>query len=318
MSSRKVERLVNLVVMLLEARRPISAEEIRTTIPGYGQSNLETFKRMFERDKEELREEGIPIEYTPPDEFSDEEGYRILKERYYLPELDLTDQEATALRLAAGLLRIRDTSTTRSALMKLAGDVPDAAAPKWISADLGMAVPNLPRTFEAVSDRKTVLFAYRKNDPTDRVLDPYGLVNRKGIWYLIGREHAHDEMRSFRLDRIVGELRYREPSRPSPEFDVPQGFKPEAVLESPPFIQGDIAALEAEVVFDASTAWLVERTTPWLALDWQEDGTAKAGVHVTDVAGFLSWLLWFDSGAELLGPPELVSAFADRLESIIG
>ena len=85
----KVERLVNLIALLLNTRRPLTVEEVRNTVPGYQQEDYSSFKRMFERDKEELRSLGIPIERRFTDVWEIEEGYLISKDRYYLPELDL-------------------------------------------------------------------------------------------------------------------------------------------------------------------------------------------------------------------------------------
>src|SRR5947199_353977 len=96
-----VERLLNLTALLLESSRPLTFAQIRERIPAYGQREVDTAKRMFERDKDLLRETGIPIELVPTDPFEIEEGYRIPKERYYLPELDFAPEEMSALLIAA-------------------------------------------------------------------------------------------------------------------------------------------------------------------------------------------------------------------------
>jgi proteasome accessory factor B len=318
MAPRKVERLINLVVMLLETRKPVSVETIHQTIPGYGQENYESFKRMFERDKEELREMGIPIELIAVDNWGEEEGYRIPKERYYLPDLELQPDEVASLWIAAGLMRMSDEGAARSAIMKLSSDshLDPAAGPAWLAADLGLALPNLPRAFESVSERKSVEFAYRKAEGKPRHLDPYGLVHRKGVWYVVGLDYSSAEVRSFRLDRIVGDLRFVEPSKPGPEFDIPEGFDPARALEAPPFAQGDSAEIKATVSFDASTAWWVERSAPWLHLEWQEDSIANAVIEVSDITGFVSWLLSYGEGATLISPDDLKMAVRTRLEEI--
>ena len=95
----KAERLINLIAMLLETNRPVTLERIRSSIPGYQQASMSSFKRMFERDKSDLREMGIPIQVEPVDPFGEETGYRILKEEYYLPEIDFTPEEKVALPL---------------------------------------------------------------------------------------------------------------------------------------------------------------------------------------------------------------------------
>ena len=76
MSQRKTERLLSLVVCLLSTRRYLTAAQIREAVPGYPDS-FEAFKRMFERDKEELRELGIPLETRPLLARGRGAGYRI-------------------------------------------------------------------------------------------------------------------------------------------------------------------------------------------------------------------------------------------------
>jgi proteasome accessory factor B len=316
---RKAERLLNLVAMLLETPRPVTAQQIRETIPGYDQESWETFKRMFERDKDELREMGIPVELAPTDAWEVEEGYRIPKDRYYLPELTLAEDEMAALVLAAGLVRMEDPQAARTALLKLSGEaMPETGQLPWLTADLGLAAPGLARAFASVADRKQVTFRYRgrKSDRT-RTVDPYGLVHRKGAWYLVGRDHSSGQQRSFRLDRVAGDIHQVDPSHPGPEFEVPAGFRPQAALETPPFLQGDVVAT-ARVRFAPSTAWWVEREAPWLDLTAQDDGSGDAVLGVTDVEGFLDWVLWYGDGAELVEPAELRDALTQRLERICG
>lgn len=321
---RKAERLLNLVAMLLETTRPVTAQQIRETIPGYDQDSWETFKRMFERDKDELREMGIPVELAPTDIWEVEEGYRIPKDRYYLPELTLAEDEMAALVLAAGLVRMEDPDAARTALLKLSGEgaapVLDTAAARlpWLTADLGLAAPGLAKAFASVADRKQVTFRYRgRQSDRIRTVDPYGLVHRKGAWYLIGHDHSSGQQRSFRLDRVVGDVHQIDPGHPGPEFEVPAGFRPQAALEVPPFLQGDVVAT-AQVRFMPSTAWWVGREAPWLDLVMHEDGSGEATLGVTDVEGFLDWVLWYGDGAELLAPRELRESLRKRLEEICG
>src|SRR5437867_11253422 len=96
-----VERLLNLTALLLEAPRPLTFSQIRQRVPAYGQGELAAAKRMFERDKDLLREAGIPVELVPTDPFEVEEGYTIPKERYYLPDVDFSAEEMSALFVAA-------------------------------------------------------------------------------------------------------------------------------------------------------------------------------------------------------------------------
>jgi proteasome accessory factor B len=316
---RKAERLLNLVAMLLETPRPVTAQKIQETIPGYGQANWDTFKRMFERDKDELREMGIPVELVPTDAWEVEEGYRIPKERYYLPEIDLAEDEMAALVLAAGLVRMEDPQAARTALLKLSGEAePEPPRLPWLTADFALTAPGLAKAFAAVTDRKRVGFRYRgRQRERSRAVDPYGLVHRKGAWYLVGRDDSSGEQRSFRLDRVVGDIHQVDPSHPGPEFEVPAGFRPQAALETPPFLQGEVLA-SARVRFAPSTAWWVEREAPWLELTPQEGGGGEAILGVTDAEGFLDWVLWYGDGVELVEPADLRLALRQRLERICG
>src|SRR5919199_5050155 len=96
-----LERLINLVALLLEARRPLSFDEIRRVMPAYQHSDPASAKRMFERDKDTLREVGIPVELGGTDVWDVEQGYRIPKDQYYLPEVSFTADEVWALFVAA-------------------------------------------------------------------------------------------------------------------------------------------------------------------------------------------------------------------------
>src|SRR5437588_1263623 len=138
-----VERLLNLTALLLESPRPLTFSQIRERIPAYGQREIDSAKRMFERDKDLLRDTGIPIELAPTDPFEIEEGYRIPKERYYLPELDFTPEEMSALLVAAHTPAEHDEAeqaalklqaATKSSLGELAGGPvqagPDLAGPR--------------------------------------------------------------------------------------------------------------------------------------------------------------------------------------------
>ena len=104
MSRRKTERLLSLVVCLLSARRYLTATQIREAVPGYPDS-FEAFKRMFERDKDELRELGIPLETGTNAAGDEEAGYRISRQAYELPDIRLEPDEVAVLGLAARVWR---------------------------------------------------------------------------------------------------------------------------------------------------------------------------------------------------------------------
>lgn len=317
MTPTKVERLINLLILLLESPQPVTAEEIGEIVPGYDLGKPEAFKRMFERDKEELREMGIPLEMAPTDIWEIQQGYVVVKERFYLENLRLEPDELAALWLASGLLRIEDPSTARSALLKV-GDVPDdSPGLPWLTVDLSLTAPGLDRTLAAVTERRTLKFRYRRPEGDEqRTVDPYGLVHRRGVWYVVGRDHDRDAIRSFRLDRMAGEPLYTDRRGSGGDFEAPEDFRPEHALEAPPFVGGDQVVLTAHLKFLPSVAWMAERNLPWLEMKPQKDGSAMAEVDVTDVHGFVTWALWYAEDLEIIDPETLRAEMLRRLEEI--
>ena len=227
---RKVERLVNLIALLLDTRRPLTLDQVAELVPGYDASG-ESLRRMFERDKEELRGLGVPVERAPIDAWGSEEGYFIDPEAYGMPELDLAPDERAALALAARAWSgaTRDPAAV-AGLAKL--DLDPGAGPEALRANLYGASPLLAVLLEAVSGRKRVVFSYRPpgRDAAERRLDPYALVNRRGTWYVVGHDGDREALRSFRVSRIASDIRKVRPTSRGPDFEIPAGFDPGKVL----------------------------------------------------------------------------------------
>jgi proteasome accessory factor B len=231
MSRRKTERLLSLVVCLLSTRRYLTAEQIRQAVAGYPEQP-EAFKRMFERDKEELRELGIPLETGSLSPLDGEDiGYRVQQQAYELPELRLEADEAAVLGLAARVWQHAELAgAAAGALLKLrAAGIDtddrdaDAGARQGIEPRVHTTEPAFGPLWEAVRDRRPVTFAYRaagRSEPQIRELEPWGVVNRHGRWYVAGRDRGRDAVRVFRLGRIEGDVRF---SGPSGTVTVPAG-----------------------------------------------------------------------------------------------
>ena len=224
MSRRKTERLLGLVVCLLSSERYLTALQIRAAVPGYPVS-FEAFKRMFERDKEELRELGIPLETGSNSAFDEEPGYRIPRQAYELPEIRLEPDEAAVLALAARVWRQAELAgAAAGALLKLraAGVDAEETPQPGIEPRLAGEAAFGP-LWEAVRDRRPVTFAYRavgRSEPQQRRLEPWGVVNRHGRWYVAGHDRDRDAVRVFRLSRIEGPVRF---TGPSGSVTVPEG-----------------------------------------------------------------------------------------------
>ncbi len=216
MATAKAERLLNLVIALLNAPRFRSAAWIRDNVAGYGDApNDEAFFRTFERDKTELRDLGIPLQTDTAD---DPGGYRIPPGEFALPQLSFTPAETAALGLAARLWETTALAGAGSnAIRKLrdaAGGDPEGEQQQQAAALLQPRVrtadPSFAPIYAAVRAGRAVVFDYRK-DPAGaaqrRTVEPWGLVSHAGRWYLVGYDTDRQGRRTFRLSRMVGRVR---------------------------------------------------------------------------------------------------------------
>jgi predicted DNA-binding transcriptional regulator YafY len=221
----KSERLMNLVICLLVARTYVPKSRIRQVVGGYGDQSAEAFERMFERDKEELRALGIPIETGSHESlFDDEPGYRIRRSEFELPPLSLEPDEAAVVGLAARVWQQAGLgATTSNALLKLraAGVETDAQALGRVEPHVGVEDPAFWPLWQAVRDHQPVGFDYRKPSTASaehRRLEPWSVLSWRGRWYVVGHDRDRGEARLFRLSRIVGPVR---PEGRAGSYEVP-------------------------------------------------------------------------------------------------
>ena len=221
----KAERLLNLVIALLNAPTFRTAAWIRAKVAGYGDApSEEAFLRTFERDKKELRELGVPLQ-TPP---NGGDGYRIPRSEFTLPPLSFTPAETAALALAgrlwettaldaagSGALRkIRDAEAADPADPAIAaedeGAPPEDSVVTLLQPRVRTSDPAFEPMLAAVRAGRIVEFDYRKDPggPAEpRRLQPWGLVSFRGRWYVIGHDDRRGDRRTFRLSRITGTVR---------------------------------------------------------------------------------------------------------------
>lgn len=300
-----IERLLNLLAFLLSAGRPVTADEIRYTVAGYGQEGDDAFRRTFERDKDLLRRLGVPLRLAPTDLWEVEQGYVLRGEEYALPDPGLTDEERAALWLAAQVVRAGGQAPDQEVLFKLGG-LPPMFGGAALGADLGAAPRELAGLFEAVTEAREVAFAYKGKS---RRVQPYGLVHRRGHWYLVGPQRGDPEARAFRVDRL-SELQVG--SRPG-AFARPRGFRAAAVVPDAPWEAGE-ATTEVTVRFDPEIAWWARRQLGREAALTEEPGGALvARFPVAAVEAFVGWMVGFEDGAEVLHPPEVRRALLDHV-----
>jgi proteasome accessory factor B len=235
-SAARAERLVNLVLCLLSTRQYLTAERIRATVPGYADAPTDdAFFRMFERDKTELRELGVPLETGPASGFDTADGYRIARQDYELGEIDLEPDEAAAVALAA---RLWDTpglaGAAQGAVVKLraAGVEVDEAGGGPVQPRVRAVEPAFAPLLAAVQARRAVTFPHRRGGPTGelarRTVEPWGVVSSRGRWYLVGHDRDRAAVRSFRLSRIADPVT---PVGPPGAVQVPPDVDLLAVVE---------------------------------------------------------------------------------------
>jgi proteasome accessory factor B len=305
----KLERLLNLTMTLLQTPRPITASEIRERIAGYPESDL-AFRRAFERDKESLRDMGVPISVEPithTDPPAD--GYRIREADYYLRDPGFEPDELAALHLAASAVRL-DSAHGIEGLWKLgsAGELPggavDAAFAEPVAALPGD--PNLGPLFTAVAERRPAHFRY--ND-RDRTIDPYRLDFQRGRWYLTGFDRDKGEERNFRVDRIDGAVTLGEPrSFERPETTVKGG-------PAQPWQFGEGDPVVAHLLVDRDQAgWVRGHLGDDSVAEERPDGSLVFRVEVSNWPAFRSFVLTFLEHAEILSPPELRRQLVEFLE----
>ena len=225
MAVQKSERLLNLLIMLLVQRHYVSKDRIRAIL--YPGSSTEAFEKMFERDKEELRSLGVPIEVGSMDVyFDDEPGYRIRPDQLALPDVELTADEAAVIGLATRVwehARLAEATTEAVRKLTALGVPTDVTALDIAQPRLSADEPSFDVFWEAVQDRTPVEFGYRHSGATTtttRHLHPWGVVRYSGRWYVVGLDTDRDEERVFRLSRVQGQA--RKVGRPG-SFEVPPG-----------------------------------------------------------------------------------------------
>jgi predicted DNA-binding transcriptional regulator YafY len=310
-----LERLIDLVALLLDGRRPYTFEDIRRLMPAYQQADVASAKRMFERDKDILREVGIPIELAPTDIWEVEQGYRIDRERYYLPDVAFTPDEVWALFVAAHAPG--EGGEAEVAFQKLSSgtdtNVLAAMAERPVAPGADATGPHLGAVADALARRRALRFRYRpaQGKPGQRDVDPYALVFRSGNWYLVGRDRARGELRSFRLSRLLSAVREIGPASPPPE-----GFDAARQLEAGPWGLGRPAA-RARIAFSPKVAWWAVGSTPGTqVLRTRKDGWLEVEVPASETDTFVSWVLSFGEDARLVAPASIRDQVVERLRSV--
>ena len=318
----KLIRQLSLVAFLMAERRALTARDVKSNVEGYSEMSDEAFARRFYSDRAELLSLGVPLQ-SQRDEFTGEELYTLRSEQYFLPELQLEDEELAALQTALILLdgKFAYAEPLRLALQNLAlgrpgfVDAPTDTAGRVqvLDPDYSPEMPGrLAKLEGAISKQRTVKFEYWSisSDKTkERTLNPYALMPDNGIWYVVGRDLDREDIRTFRVSRIRGEIKFA--TRRERDFRIPTDFDIELYRGRPPWQIGD-AVGEARIDVRGDTAWWVQRT-------YGSTGRLEDGVFVTEYSSLpllASWVLRQDGRAVPLEPDELRREVASSLRRV--
>jgi len=298
----KLERLLKLLAVLLDTTVPLSAENLRYRIGGYSEVDV-SFRRAFERDKDDLRALGVTIRVEPVFETDPPiDGYRVDRDDYAGRDPGLDADELAALHLAAALVRF--DSTGDDAFWKLGGGAAEEASPEPL-----VNVPTSAETtllYTAVVERRLASFSYRGHD---RQLEPARLTFN---WYVAGHDLTREAERVFRLDRIDGTIELGD----AESFEATSARGPELTRT---WELGDAGPITARVAIDSKEAiWAQVHLTPAEIITTRPDGSVVVELQVRNIEAFRDWLLGFLENAEVLEPPELRSNVAEWLDSIVG
>ncbi|WP_101257208.1 helix-turn-helix transcriptional regulator [Streptomyces barkulensis] len=324
MAIAKAERLMNLALCLLGTRRPLTKRELRASIEAYlevgggsGRGGEDAFNRMFERDKDDLRELGLVIETV--ENLEGEIAYQARRDSNRLPPVALDAEEAAALTLAAKVWQqARLAGAASGALQKLrAAGMPlaDSGAedPYGGHSALEPRIPVREAAFEplmlACRDRRPVTFAYRKSNaasPGTRHVEPWTLECWRGHWYLAGHDRDRGAERVFRLSRITGPVRSRAGAYTA---EVPDHV---TVRETVERWAGEIATATARIRLRQGAGYPLRAR----ALQTREAGDGWDELEIPYGHGLDAWLVEFGPDVVVLEPAELRTDVVDRLRAV--
>lgn len=299
----KLERQMSLLATLLQTERGLTASEIQRQVEGYPDDKI-AFRRSFERDKDDFRRLGVPIEVVSRQAAEGPiDTYRVQRDDYYLHDLGLDPDETVALAMALRLIRL-EGGDADDALWKLGGAALGDSEPTEIGAiAMGPAVAQL---HDAIRRSVTVSFEYRGHE---RNVEPWRLAFRRGHWYVEAFDIDRGEGRSFRLDRVDGAITVGD--RPAEAVRVP------GRSERQPWEFGDEESVQrARVAIDSTHAGWARRYLGGASVVAEhDDGSIEIELAVTNVAGFRNLVLGMLDAAEVLSPQALRDDVVNWLEA---
>lgn len=318
MSARKTERLMNLLIMLLNSRSFVTKQTLRDTFPDYAAApSDEAFEKMFERDKDDLRALGVPIEMGSHDAyFEDEPGYRVPRQAFELPPIALEADEAAVVGLAARVWQHAGLAdSTEEALRKLAADGVDTdrSAQHLIAPQLNAAEPALETLMAAVSERRPVRFGYRKSPAApveERDLEPWRMVSYRARWYVVGHDRLRGAQRTFRVSRVADDVVF---TGPPGSFVPPEDVDVESMTAR---LAADTALREAVVRVRVGRGVSLRRRATSVEPDG--DGWERLVVPLGRVSALVAEVARLGDSAVVVEPQDARDALVARLREAAG
>jgi proteasome accessory factor B len=308
----RLERVTDLLLVLLDTTQPLSLREIADRVPGYPDSHGAR-RQAFERDKRLLRDEGIPV-LVEPIGGEDQLGYRVDPDAYHLPDLGLEAEEQAALNLAVAGVHLGQP-IGHDALLKLGAGAESplrsGAAPLVDLRSID-GLPALPLLFDAIRTGAAVEFDYRGER---RHVDLAGLRFRSGHWYVVGHDRDRGDARTFRVDRIEGIPALEGPS----SAHLPDGFDADLQFSRDPWQFGGGEEFDVDVLVDpAEGGRVVAELGQDSVVERRPGGSVVVRLTVTDQDALVLWVLDLLDHAEVLRPEATRRAVIDRLTALGG
>lgn len=312
MSSEKTERLVNLTMALLASRRYMTKSEIFRRVEGYA-GTQETKERMFERDKDELRSLGIEIDVGGLDPlFEDEAGYRIRPEKFQFPVTKFSSRELGLISTALSLWSVDQRGESSELVRKFQSLGIESESPSDLASFrfAKISEENLISLAKALSQRSTVEFMYRKsgsNEAEKRRVNPLGLGAWRGDWYLVAEDLNRDDVRAFKLQRIVDGIAL---DKKVDSYEIPEDFDASDYLI---MYNANRYSTHLRLRKGAANS-LRDRATEISNVDSEWD---EAIIPFANMEEAVRELLWYGPDVRALKPPELQERIIEVLDTVI-
>lgn len=305
MSNQKTERLINLTLALLSSKRYLTKSEIFKNVAGYSGS-AETMERMFERDKDDLRNLGVRIEVRALDPlFEDDQGYLIDSKTFQINPNDFSKEEILLLTMAANLWHgsalQHDSKAALLKIQSLDGLVATNTVTSPVVED-NEDSKKLLLIFDAVERCVSLEFEYKG---TVRQVKPYGIYTRRGFWYLAAQEN--DVVKSFKVIRIGEQIKMTSKS---------QGFTKPAEFKLSTFIEGLNAPTtsKAEVRIRKNQVLALRKRYKVEEIDSDWDQVFIDYIFEEDL---IESLLWYGSNVVVISPKTIRDQIINRAKALI-